>query len=79
MVNEETFNAIQDCRFLADGQLGRFFVRESESSLLGRYKPIRIFGKNTLIEIFLDKFEHGEFDNVNSGVVVSFGITPARR
>lgn len=72
VVSAETFNAIQDCRFLADGQLGRFFVRESESSLLGRYKPIRIFGKNTLIEIFQDKFGDGEFVDVNSGVVVSF-------
>jgi Family of unknown function (DUF5829) len=71
-VDEDTFNAIQACEFLSSSTFGRYVVRESESSLIGRYRPIRIFGRSTLVEVFLNKFGDGEFESVNAGLVLSF-------
>ncbi|MDB4975916.1 MAG: hypothetical protein JWN48_4257 [Myxococcaceae bacterium] len=72
-VDDETLREVNACEFLAGERLGRFLIRESESSLIGKYTPTRIFGENTLVELFPNKFGEGEeFASVTVGVVFSF-------
>ncbi|HVN00883.1 MAG TPA: DUF5829 family protein [Caulobacteraceae bacterium] len=72
VVDAETISAVNACSYLADESFGRFATVESESTLIGRYRPTRIFGENTLIELFPGRFGAGEFDTVAAGVVLSF-------
>lgn len=50
-VDVETSNIISECEFLLSEKFERFIIRTSENSLLGPYKPTRVFGKNNLVEI----------------------------
>jgi hypothetical protein len=73
VVDAATLAAINACAFLSGELFGRFLAIESESSLIGRYRPTRIFGENTLIELFPERFGYGpEFGAVTAGIVLSF-------
>jgi hypothetical protein len=73
VVSAETLAAISACQFLRAETLGRFTIQESHSTLIGHYAPARIFGRNTFIELFPDRFGEGEFAEISCGLVVSFG------
>jgi hypothetical protein len=73
VVSADTLAAINRCPLLTNETLGRFTIQESESTLIGRYAPTRIFGQNTFIELFPDRFGEGQFAEISCGVVVSFG------
>src|SRR5687767_4756104 len=70
VVDGKTLQSINDCRFLANEEFGRFWLKESESTLLGKYRATNVFGQNTIVEFFLDRF--GPFTSVNVGLVLSF-------
>lgn len=72
-VDAQTLKGINECQFLAEEKLGRFLIREAESTLLGRYQPTRVFGESTLVEIFPDKFGgRDNFKAIAAGVIFSF-------
>lgn len=73
VVSAKTLAAINACPLLSEEAFGRFTMEESESMLIGRYAPTRIFGRNTFVELFPDRFGGGEFAQVSCGVVFSFG------
>jgi hypothetical protein len=66
----EVLTAISDNRFLADGQFGRFFVKNATSTLLGPYRTMNLLGRNTGIELFSE--DAPPFPDVRVGVVMSF-------
>jgi len=73
VVDSATYAAVEACAYLKSEALGRFAAVESESTLVGRYRPIRIFGESTLIELFAERLGGGtEFERVSAGVVLSF-------
>lgn len=72
-VDAKTLKGINECQFLVEEELGRFLIRDAESTLLGRYEPTRVFGKNTLVEIFPNAFGGNDtFKGVSAGVIFSF-------
>jgi hypothetical protein len=73
VVDALTLAAINACDYLAGETFGRFATVETESTLIGPYRPTRIFGENTMIELFPDRFGAGpEFGATTAGVVLSF-------
>jgi hypothetical protein len=72
VVDAPTLAAINACSYLADESFGRFTTVESESTMLGRYRPSRLLFANTLIELFPGRLGGGEFETVTAGVVLSF-------
>lgn len=42
-VSAGTLRTINECEFLRSEQFGRFAIRASENSLLGSYKPTRVY------------------------------------
>lgn len=65
-----TIDAVNACDVIASDAFGRFLIKHSESSLLGKYTATNIFGRSTMIEFFKDRF--GTFQYVNTGLVLSF-------
>ena len=72
VVSADAFAAVGACELLTSEAFGRFAVRETESTLIGRYRPMRIIGEHTLIELFQDRIGEGEFAAVSCGLVFSF-------
>jgi hypothetical protein len=72
-VGAEALKLINECEFLRGEQFSRFATRSSESSLLSSYTATRVYGKNTVVEIFLDRFGGNDtFAEHCAGVVLSF-------
>ena len=72
-VGAEALKLINECEFLRDEQFSRFATRSSESSLLSSYTATRAYGKNTVVEIFQDRFGGNDtFNEHCAGIVLSF-------
>jgi len=72
-VGAEALKLINECEFLRGEQFSRFATRSSESSLLSSYTATRVYGKNTVVEIFLDRFGGNDtFIEHCAGIVLSF-------
>jgi hypothetical protein len=66
----ETLKKIDECDLFTSEDFGRFWIKESESTLIGKYRATNIFGKNTIVEFFLDSTM--PFKGVTVGLVLSF-------
>jgi hypothetical protein len=72
-VGAEALKLINECEFLRGEKFSRFATRSSESSLLSSYTATRAYGKNTVVEIFLDRFGGNDtFIEHRAGIVLSF-------